>query len=587
MAASTGLEGNHTSDTLEYFDEQMKKAREDLQELAYQRNLRVPICCLPVEILGRILILTSTRTGLVWRDILFPKVMHVCRLWRTIAMNTPSIWSQPDFCRPKLALEMIKYGKSAPLDITWGFSSEDSRRQEHLDVLSEALLQVSRISSLVLSCTPSEFTRLVPRMVSPLPSVHSLRLECKDDQSFVVLPEKLLGSDAPHLIHFRAHGCGIPWGSPILGNLTTLSITRFAMPGLVAPSAGEMAAALQAMTGLEELEMLDFFPSHSSIAVAQNAKQVILPRLKSIKLSSSGRAIAVLLRSISFPIATKVDLDIPEPDDAQDLLAECISSLFSETSMAHRRTVRSLSISDGGTGNIFRLLTWNTCGQGPLDPPQFRCRIGRVYVAEPFSLTRKFLDSLGPITSLETLDISTYSLSRDTILQRFGNLPLLGSIHVRIHTRCALDVVYFLSDRLTPSSAALANEAGQWQPPNTPKSKVAEGEQSTSVFPALTTLNLSDMTFNSNLLPALVSSLERRSENGHPLKTLVLEHCRHIYSHNIKAILDRVDIDIQRYPDETHYDDDSSDDSEAEPSHRCGGGCHGEDFYDSSDSDDW
>ncbi|KAL0575806.1 hypothetical protein V5O48_006160 [Marasmius crinis-equi] len=577
---ATGLKD--TKITLKDVEEQLRRAQEVVKALQYQRNLHVPICQLPVEILARIFVFRAFTdcSRLVSKIDFFPELMHVCRLWREVATNTLTLWSQPDFRYPKLARETMRLGKSAPLVIAWG-SEKGHTPKTYLAVLSEALEQLARISSLALDCYPSEFRHLLPKMITaPAPHLCFLRLECKDKDPVVLLPNDFLGNDAPRLTHFSSRRFSIPWESAALGNLTTFS-THYSIHPSAAISLERIAVALQGLTALEKLVLQDFIPSHASTAVSPNVK-IVLPHLKSMTLSAGGMAIATLLHRMTFPATAAIHVDVQKLDNAQDLLIDYLCTLFSDTSTTsnHPRVIRTLRI-DHDMGYCLSLSTWNAKPSRSQDP-DFRFRVGKLdwengvlSFTKPFPLFRRFLESLGSLVSVEVLELGSRHLSPDTILHYFGALPLLQTIRV-LSKDCALVVFDTMSRNLSsPFSNEHRTRRGQTR---------SEGQRTTQgpiVFPKLTTLEL-HMIQCEALVDKLISSLQTRSRYGLPLKTLVFFLCHRLDRDEVQRIREEVDIevDLDGVSFLERLYDESSDSEEAMICH-CGH-CH-----DSSDSEDW
>ncbi|KAL0068427.1 hypothetical protein AAF712_004505 [Marasmius tenuissimus] len=332
------------------------------------------------------------------------------------------MWSKPDFSRPKVAREMIEYTKSIPLDVEWS-NLYPALRRTHLDLLLEVLGESSCISSLELvCCSGSHLTTLLNKAIHPAPHLHSIRLSIADPYSFesFVIPEDFLGKYAPRLVHFEVQGCNAPWGSPILHNLTTLSIGREGFRGANA-SLADIAITLQAATALEVVEISDFSLSHTDLTLPQG---ITLPRLKRLYLSAGGAAVAALLHRMSLPASTAIHLKVVWLGNAEDSLVDCISGLFLHVSTTpkHPRTIKTLCL-DHFVVCDFVLRAWNVGISHPghsdefEDPlPHFRCDLGNSISGEPplpLSLLQRLLASLGPLVNLETLGISLSVLSPD------------------------------------------------------------------------------------------------------------------------------------------------------------------------------
>ncbi|KAL0572369.1 hypothetical protein V5O48_009604 [Marasmius crinis-equi] len=507
--------------------------------------------------------------------------MHVCCFWRTIAINTPTMWSKPDFRRPKLAREAIKHSKSTPLDIEWTSMLSD------IDLLLETLEHASSISNLELRCSLSDLTYLLSTLTRPVPSIRSVCLECQGID-ICRLPNNLLVRDTPLLRHFESRGCDIPWGSPIFGNLTTFSIVRSTTPDSTT-SLEQVASTLQAMAALEVVELSDFLPLHSNVALAQNMS-IVLPRLKRMKLRSRGMAIATLLHRMSFPDTTLIDLDIPQLENAQDLLADYFSGLFSDsfTSTNQPRAIRTLDIGRS-IGYNFVLEARNTNEERlktNLWSAHFRCRIGKKEIwGEPSSIKERLLGGLGPLSTLESLSIEPSALSQDIAIQRFGKLPLLQRVEIFFEEgppgrQCAREGIQLLSHNLVRPVARPQAESstGTMQP----------GLLISPVYPALTTLTLVGVgNFDRRLVWILIRSLKLRSEYGFPVKKLNIQESTGLRPDDIDTIRNEAGVEVE-WDDyvPSGEGDSTEDDLDSEYSEADMGYMYGEDLYDEELSDE-
>ncbi|KAK1226471.1 hypothetical protein PQX77_010555 [Marasmius sp. AFHP31] len=453
-----------------------------------------------------------------------------------VALDTPSMWSKPDFSRPKLAREMIKYSKSVPLDIEWS-RLHPALRRTHLDLLSEALGQGSRISSLELVCrSESDLTTLLNRAIHPAPHLHSIRLSVADSYSFesffnsFAIPENFLGKYAPRLVHFEVRGGNAPWGSPILHNLTTLSIGREGFRGANAPLE-DIATTLRVATALEVVEISDFFLTRTNLMLPQGIK---LPRLKRLYLSADGAAVAALLHCMSFPASTTIHLKAVSPRTTEDSLVDCISSLFLHVSTTpnHPRTIKALSL-DHFVVYDFVLRAWNVGISHPGRQHIHRNSISRE-PPPPLSLFGRLLASLGTLVNLETLEISLSSLPSNVLAQSFGRCPFL---HTIAFTRgeCALSVIRSLSRTFSAISEAPAEPAEGNASSNAETSERMSMNETALAYPALKTLVMTGVDFDGFMSP-LIDSLQLRAKSGCPVKEVDLNYCRNILSDDVGAL---------------------------------------------------
>ncbi|KAJ8084901.1 hypothetical protein PM082_003678 [Marasmius tenuissimus] len=523
-------------ETLDEFDEQIRKVEGQLAQIKSRRNLRVPICRLPVEILGRILTSSGTDTFPTSRP-KYPSAMSVCRLWRAVAMNTPTMWSKPNFCWPKWVRETMKYSKSIPLDIQWT-SSYSVPEQRQLDVLFEVVEECSRVASLdFISRSAPDLTTLLSKMVRPAPHVHFIRLETLYEHDFFVIPDNFLGKDAPRLTHFQIRGCSVPWGSPILRNLTTLSIGRARFDGR-SPSLEDVSETLQAAPMLETVDLSDFLPLAASTSLPRDTK-IDLPRLKCLHLSSRAIVVATLLHHMSFPTSASIRMTVHQLDNSQDSLVEALSSLFSNPSTAtnHSRTVRTLVLdntSTGGYGLVIRAWDTDTDTNNPLHydvTPQLHCELGGDgWSASTLLLLKRLLPALGPLAELKRLEVGLPGLSPDIMVPHFGKCPLLHTISIS-DTGSALDVVQSWSHNLSLNTF----RKGKGRQAKSSKKNRKRPAVDAVVFPALETVRVFDIDLD-DLMDPLVKSLKLRSKCGFPVKKILLEECRHLHEEDITRL---------------------------------------------------
>ncbi|KAL0068426.1 hypothetical protein AAF712_004504 [Marasmius tenuissimus] len=528
-------------ETIEEFDEQIQRVEEQLAQLKSRRNLRVPICRLPVEILGRILTFSGTDTHSTSMP-KYPSAMSICRLWRAVAMNTPIIWSKPNFYWPKWVRETMKYSKSIPLDIQWTSYSIPEQRQ--LDVLFEVVEECSRVASLdFVSRSAPDLTTLLSKMVRPAPHIHFVHLETLYENDNFVIPDNFLGKDAPRLTHFQIRGCSVPWGSSILRNLTTLSIGRASFNGM-SSSLQDVAATLQAAPMLETVDLSDFLPSTASTSLPCDTK-IVLPRLKRLRLSSRGMVVATLLHHMSFPTTTTIHMTVNQLDNFQESLAENLSSLFSNpnTTTNHLRTVRTLVLDNTGEyGLVIRV--WDT----DIDTnnllhydvtPQLYCELGRDgWSVSALLLLKRLLPALGPLADLKRLEVGLPGLSPDIMVPHFGKCPLLHTISIS-DTGSASDVVQSWSHNLSLNTSW---KGKGWQAKWSKKNRKRPAVDAV-VFPALETVSISDIDFD-DIMDPLVKSLKLRSKCGFPVKKILLENCRHLYEHDITRLTDEFEGEV-------------------------------------------
>ncbi|KAF9257082.1 hypothetical protein L218DRAFT_136201 [Marasmius fiardii PR-910] len=584
--------------TLQDYDDKLKTITEELKRVQYKRNLHVPICRLPSEILGSIFTFhtescshddrrTSSRRhrARVWIDILL-----VCRLWCSVAYNTPSMWSTPDFMYPKLARSVLKHSKSSPLNVCWDFFPT-YLDADHREVFIEAMSRPARIASLNIQAY-SEDTRgflegLLEKMNEPAPLIRSVRIAAIETAS-IALPPDFLAGDAPRLKELEIVQCLFPWKTPLVGNLTQLQIKRLPIDNQL--SVNDIFEVLQRAPSLEIVH-LDNCLSPNRACLPSDSSVVELPHLSSLSVSIETEACCTLLRHMSFPDTAKLHFEskLPAtPDGDFSPLFAYISGLLTPTltSSDHPRTIKSLKMNIYKRhGHIIgKFLAWNT-GSGVIEDlvdtqtPHLCVELETVDHTVRELMPR--ILALGPLVHLESFTLnSSESPSPDMILQCFGNSNRLETMFLVNHA--PFEFVKCLSKNLTPAKRKprKRKSAGKGKSKRRQKEEEEEEEEQVeeeaaipqpALFPALKTLGMVDVDFREEsrtLLKPLLTALKLRSEHGCPLDKVVLEECIRLFGPDVEKIEKRVDVEwdgCEIEEDEEDNDDFYDDDDDVLP----------------------
>ncbi|KAG7099958.1 hypothetical protein E1B28_001751 [Marasmius oreades] len=566
--------------TLQDFDEKLKTITEELKRVQYERNLHVPICRLPAEILGSIFTFhtecwnraerrSPRRSSRYWINILL-----VCRLWCMIAYSTPSMWSTPDFMFPKTARRLLKYSKSSPLNIRWDFIPAPLST-DHIEAFTEAVSRPACIASLDLHAI-SNITRnflvgVLKDMNEPAPLIRSIRIVA-DETTSIVLPRDFLGGEAVRLTDLDLVGCSIPWETPLVGNLTRLAMKR--LPLAIRPTIKDMFELLQRAPSLREIH-LDSCLSPNRIPLPSDST-VGLPHLKSLSMSVGSEVCCTLLQHMSFPDTTRIHFQNHMPsiaDGGFNSLFAYISGLLSPSSSSadHARAIKTLKVQvykyHRETVVIFR--AWNIscdCSEVAefLDTPIPHLSIDLEMLDETVTeMTSKIL-ALGPLTHLENLRFNcTEPPSPDVLIQYLGNLNRLSSVFLM--EQASFQFVKTMSRNLTPKRKPRKKKAAGKKKQQEEEAAVTQSQP--PLFPALKTLGFADVDFRENshnLLKPLLTALKLREENGYPLKKVILEACIRLRANDVEKIAKRVEVDWDESENEDDDDEDDDDDDDDE-----------------------
>ncbi|KAL0565106.1 hypothetical protein V5O48_016929 [Marasmius crinis-equi] len=523
---------------------------ENRLRLKSKRNSFTPACRLPAEVLGEIFAIfvivsrASAGHAIVGRlvTLLQPElkdklpvrwsaVLHICRHWRAVALDTPKVWSAPDFNHPSWARRMIELSKAAPLTIDTSNVASLLRSlpevnppqvvavsiQETFKVVSEALGEIGRVTTLRLEAGRWALERILstsPSMLQPAPVLTSLivtnRYHSESNSDVFVLPEDFIAQRAPQLSHLELGDCCIPWCSGLFQNLTVFSVHLSYCTPSTAPLAHktrstpqEFMHALSSMTRIEVLELHNCIPSEGRGLFPHET--LVLPSLRRLEVRDEAKTCVNLLDNMRFPRWTVVHLQI-EPLDSHNgffrvgtttttagLVSPYLSGLFLlgnawSDSEPEPRKIRALMLKfdlpgwwreDSDVGE-FIIKTWDSADSiNPTSPPPCQLYLKWLMPLRDVKATvQKILHAL-PRDDIETLKLCLPEVSDEIVAaQCFGWLPRLKVIILR--DKCAYEVVRALGCFDLPRS-------GSYEPPGDSPSS----ETSTSViFPSLQVIAL-------------------------------------------------------------------------------------------------
>ncbi|KAG1781079.1 hypothetical protein EV702DRAFT_692409 [Suillus placidus] len=224
-------------------------------------------------------------------------VTHVCRHWRKVALECPTLWTFISSPSPPWLDVMLERSQKAPLVVIYSaftISLEDSMEKVHL--------HLPRIKHLELSTFSYEADHVMDLLSSqPAPMLETFKFKI---YSSIPTPaftsNTIFQGQAPLLRHLEVDYCDRIWSSCIFDGLRTLRVGRTLLLDLL--------SALRCMPALERLTLLSGL-STSDQPILFN--KVPLARLKSIALDGISLQNAVsLLAHLALPIDVKIALQL-------------------------------------------------------------------------------------------------------------------------------------------------------------------------------------------------------------------------------------------------------------------------------------
>ncbi|KAK7015865.1 hypothetical protein VNI00_019029 [Paramarasmius palmivorus] len=365
-------------------------SRTETRRPTLDHNSKSPIFRLPIEVLAYIFQLCVPTADNV-HHYYYPRraryrwlaFTHVCRFWRTIAIENPMMWSQLDFNIPELAREMIQRSNPSPMDIHFSLPSKEGMTKEDIDramsVPLEALSCAPRIRVLKLELSREALPLIQPYMINPMPSLQTLSISCTPEwngsmnQTALLGPNFLGGHEAPdRLTRLQLERCHTAWTyrAPFT-NLILLHIDG--APGS-RPTEEAFYAMLRRSPQLKDLKLgIYALPRARHVALPP----VAFPKLDYLSLQSSIPEIANCRRvvdNISFPTnQAAIKLSISSPDNIQHVQSATLSDISSVLGFVSRqaRSIMSVSLYPKG-GEGLDCEAW--CAE-LLDCSEFSCSI--------------------------------------------------------------------------------------------------------------------------------------------------------------------------------------------------------------------
>ena len=301
-------------------DEKIAQLEQSILQLKSRRNELAPISRLPPEILGSIFV-RAAAAGRSRHVSAVVNFTYVCGLWRSVALNTPSIWCSIPFRNRGWANAMLERSKILNLMVNGDLSRE-------LDILSMKEVLDNHTAHIRGLCLTEVSSLTLPILLADLQPcslcLRTLHLtggpyEQADFPTGLIL-------DSGMLLDLDVTNCGIAWFSLRFAGLTSLRIHK--TPNR--PCWTDFVNLLQSIPALEIFDMEDSLPLSSGTyprgASAQTIKLMHLQKL-SLCSTTSMREISNILSLIIVPPSANLEFRCPIIMTEGDPLSDFASSL--------------------------------------------------------------------------------------------------------------------------------------------------------------------------------------------------------------------------------------------------------------------
>lgn len=324
---------NVDQDDREWLRQEAKLVAQHLSKVNSTLNSFLPIYRLPEEIIVYVfeIIAASSLSNSRWINF-----THVCRLWRNIALNRPTLWRRIYPSRgADLATESVKRsGCSLPLELFWRNTPPVLARMpsEFPDLSTDAVR--TRVIVQDVEVQRSFFIFYSVSCVSGYPALEHLSLRAPGNAKNVTTITTVLALElltAPEKLSYLSLRFIGPSPFSSIGlckNLRTLRLVRFVNPDQQI-SLGSLLQVLEQCCLLQNLLLVDvdfdqFDEAVLQIVSSHGRKEVRMDHLQSLTVAlPSGSYIAHLLGSLVMPHVTHVHLQNrlgPDDDGLYPLL---------------------------------------------------------------------------------------------------------------------------------------------------------------------------------------------------------------------------------------------------------------------------
>ena len=452
-------------------DEEISRHRLLVSNLRSKRNSFVIISRLPDEILASIFThgARDYHEGNDHASFCVPdwvSVSYVCRRWRDVALNCPTLWTYHFTVSLRWTEELLARSKQASLRIYIKYASLGPGPWWS-DLVEKVLNHAERIQELRLHIPATLFpTRL---------SLYAPRLQILDIFAHARAPFEWTAAinywDIPSLRTLKLTNCPLPWHSLNLSRVTTLVLT--CVPTSFRQNPVEFLATLSRTQALTVLHLEYALSSALFNGALGVYPRVALPYLARLLVLAPISTVVALLSCINIPLETQVRLEIPDDGTAVNDYAQ-LPPLFaqrfsqSEDLSSFCATIRSLVVNVSPNG-----LTLVVCASGPSDCDP---RLSMAYPPRECSAYLTILIMMNPSiftdinsrdcligdiccsipsTHVQTLHVIDPPLPSDFWRKTLGHLR--GLRYMKLSDGCVPDLVSLLAILETPNLHVASN----------------------------------------------------------------------------------------------------------------------------------
>ena len=343
------------------------------------------------------------------------KIRHVCRLWRTIALEIPGLNNRVVVgCRDSVE-DMLQNSGAVPLHLISGHQTEET--EDTIFAYTLAFSCFHRVSSVVLSLT-NRLVKLLRRSDviegNVASSLETFRATFSNInyRDFRLAPPIFSHVTFPVLRELEIHGGALGLCKPMLSSSLRHLSLRY-LDYYVSPD--ELLTHLRELQSLESLTLWDcLWESHRSqfLGAAGSGPQGLttFPRLRQLfVVDTQPGCISQLFSHISYPADASVTIGylFTDPNLSPDMIPHCLTDkLRGNQLLGEMPTITQVTVDNSGTAIRIRL--WATCKASEADSGREPAPILEVYS----SLEAEIAYILGILSRLSVSHVAHLRISR-------------------------------------------------------------------------------------------------------------------------------------------------------------------------------
>ncbi|RDB16623.1 hypothetical protein Hypma_002868 [Hypsizygus marmoreus] len=531
---------------IEAFEEVIREWRE-------HRNTLSSIARLPPEILSHVFKCVADALMAIagYRKLRWILVSHVCRHWRRVALECPSLWTNIPISHPHWAKEMLVRSHMAPLtivasvDVVRRHRYNPTHQGDHCQPTSQtavidSLKHLPRIRALSLtqSSAPDLLADIFQYFNTAAPILNTLTISNAHPGVSTKLPNDIFPEGVPRLQHLELHGCNLSWDSSLLlGDLTCLKLGNF-----TPETRGSICEIIHVLSGLPNLKTLKLASviqfSESRAAIAAPTSPATLPHLTHLHLEADIYSCASLLSHLVCSELAQIHIVwsyLPISDVGFPASSSVFHELGAGLAKGLKAPIRALEIcSHSGI-----LQTWDSPWSA--FPPlryQGASQITVMMLTHPpqaESLALKSVVDIGselPLQDLATLHAVPLDIDAKDWVQWFGRLRSLQNIHITPQTPTSYPARFVdaLSRGIVPEGSKVHKKAGRL------------------MFKSLRCLHIQEWCLDDpvsgergeTVAERLAECFVQRCKRGVTLRQLHIRECKHVDEDAIYALKNAV-----------------------------------------------